>query len=64
MHPYTRSLLSAIPSPNPRVERNRIAESYDYATSGLDYSTGTLHTLEGTHQVLGTDEDVARWLNR
>ena len=64
VHPYTRSLLSAIPSPNPRVERNRIAESYDYATSGLDYSTGTLHTLEGTHQVLGTDEDVARWLSR
>ena len=62
VHPYTRSLLSAIPSPNPRVEKTRIAESYDYATSGLDYHAGTLHTLEGTHQVLGTDEDIARWL--
>lgn len=62
VHPYTRSLLSAIPSPNPRVERDRIAESYDYKTSGLDYLAGTMHQLEGTHQVLGTDEDVARWL--
>ena len=62
VHPYTRSLLSAIPSPNPRVEKNRIAESYDYSTSGLDYHAGTMHTLEGTHQVRGTDEDVARWL--
>lgn len=62
VHPYTRSLLSAIPSPNPRVEKNRIAESYDYSTSGLDYHAGTMHTLEGTHQVLGTDADVARWL--
>ena len=64
VHPYTRSLLSAIPSPNPRVEKTRIAESYDYATSGLDYHAGTLHTLEGTHQVLGTDEDIARWLTK
>ena len=62
VHPYTRSLLSAIPSPNPRVEKNRIAESYDYSTSGLDYHAGTMHTLEGTHQVLGTDADIARWL--
>ena len=62
VHPYTRSLLSAIPSTNPRVEKNRIAESYDYSTSGLDYHAGTMHTLEGTHQVLGTDADIARWL--
>ena len=64
VHPYTRSLLSAIPSPNPRVEKTRVAESYDYASSGLDYHAGTLHTLEGTHQVLGTDEDIARWLTK
>lgn len=62
VHPYTRSLLSAIPSPNPVVEKSRVAESYDYATSGLDYNAGSLHQLEGTHQVWGTDEDVARWL--
>ena len=62
VHPYTRSLLSAIPSPNPRVEKTRVAESYDYASSGIDYHAGTLHTLEGTHQVLGTDEEIARWL--
>ena len=64
VHPYTRSLLSAIPSPNPRVEKTRIAESYDYATSGLDYNAGTLHPLEGTHQVLGTDRDLERWLKK
>lgn len=62
LHPYTRSLLSAIPSPNPRVERTRIAETYDYATSGLDYNKGTLHLVSGTHEVRGTDEEVARWL--
>ena len=64
VHPYTRSLLSAIPSPNPRVEKIRVAESYDYAASGIDYHAGTIHTLEGTHQVLGTDEEIARWTSR
>ena len=33
IHPYTRSLLSAIPLPNPVVEKRRVAETYDYATS-------------------------------
>ena len=38
IHPYTRSLLSAIPLPNPVVEKRRVAETYDYAASGIDYS--------------------------
>lgn len=28
IHPYTKSLLSAIPAPNPVVEKNRVALSY------------------------------------
>ena len=29
IHPYTKSLLSAIPHPNPRFEKTRVALSYD-----------------------------------
>ena len=61
MHPYTRSLLSAIPEPNPEYEKNRTAISYDYKTSGLDYNEGTEHLVEGTHYVLGTDQEVDKW---
>ena len=61
MHPYTRSLLSAIPEPNPEYEKKRTAISYDYKTSGLDYNAGTEHLVEGTHYVLGTDEEVDLW---
>ena len=61
IHPYTRSLLSAIPLPNPVVEKRRVAETYDYATSGIDYSKGTSHHVEGSHYVKCTDEEFARW---
>ena len=61
LHPYTRSLLSAIPHSNPRVEKVRKSFSYDYETSGLDYAAGTQHQITDTHFVLGTDEDVEQF---
>lgn len=61
MHPYTRSLLSAIPSPNPVVEKNRTALSYDYKTSGIDYDLGTDHLVDGTHFVRCTDQEFEEW---
>ncbi len=63
VHPYTRSLLSAIPRPNPRVEKDRVAQSYDYKAEGVDYRKGTRHHLGGQHYVLATPEELARWTN-
>ena len=57
LHPYTKSLLSAIPHPNPRVEKTRKSFTYDYKTSGLDYTKGTQHHVNGSHYVLCTDEE-------
>ena len=61
MHPYTRSLLSAIPSPNPAVEKNRVAETYDYKTSGINYGDGTYHQISGTHYVKCTDAEFEKF---
>ena len=61
IHPYTRSLLSAIPFPNPEVEKRRRSISYNYAASGIDYAKGTEHTAGGSHTVLATDEEFAAW---
>lgn len=62
VHPYTRSLLSAIPHANPIVEKARVALAYDYATSGIDYSKGVQQPLSATHRVLATDAELAAWM--
>lgn len=62
VHPYTKSLLSAIPAPNPVVEKQRIALSYDYKTSGIDYNKGTSHLVDGSHYVKCTDDEFREWI--
>ena len=61
IHPYTKSLLSAIPIPNPHIEKKRVSISYDYESSGIDYEKGQEHALSDTHRVLATAEEFAAW---
>ena len=59
VHPYTKSLLSAVPIPNPRVEKFRQPLTYDVKT--VDYSAGTMHAVGGKHFVLATDAEFSKW---
>lgn len=61
IHPYTKSLLSAIPHPNPIVEKKRTALTYDKVKEGVDYSKGVVHELSKTHSVLATEEEFEKW---
>jgi oligopeptide transport system ATP-binding protein len=61
IHPYTKSLLSAIPKPNPKVEKRRIALEYNKDKEGVIYANGTIHQVSKTHSVLATDEEFAEW---
>lgn len=63
LHPYTRSLISAIPHPNPLVEKKRTAVAYQYDTSGLDYDNSQMHHVGGEHYVLGRPQDLESWLS-
>lgn len=63
VHPYTRSLLSAIPEPNPITEPTRKAVSYDKAAQGVDYAKGKQNYLSKTHMVLATDEELKKWMS-
>ena len=64
IHPYTKSLLSAVPHPNPVVEKQRRSIAYDYFSSGIDYTKGKEQHVDGTHYVLATDEELAEWCGK
>lgn len=64
IHPYAKSLLSAIPLPDPRVEKTRIAMTYDYKSSGIDYTKGKQNHIDGQHYVLATDEELNQWTKK
>ncbi|MBN2851036.1 MAG: ATP-binding cassette domain-containing protein [Erysipelotrichaceae bacterium] len=59
LHPYTKSLLSAIPHPDPDAEKDR--KRFVYIKGGVDYNIGTIRQLSDTHSILATDEEFSRW---
>ena len=59
IHPYTKSLLSAIPKPNPIVERFRKRVHYD--KSDINYDDGEFVEIEKEHFVLGNKEEIKKW---
>jgi oligopeptide transport system ATP-binding protein len=59
MHPYTRSLLSAIPQPDPLAERNRVLETYDPASHRYETEPPSWRELEPGHFVFCNDREEA-----
>ncbi|MEN8907709.1 MAG: ATP-binding cassette domain-containing protein [Clostridiales bacterium] len=59
IHPYTKSLLSAIPHPNPIYEKIRKRTNYD--KTGIDYDLGKWLEIEKDHFVLGTEDLLKKW---
>jgi oligopeptide transport system ATP-binding protein len=61
LHPYTRSLLSAVPEPDPEVERSKRHLPYD--ADMHDYSRVQPSWIEAEpgHFVLGTPEEIKAW---
>ena len=62
LHPYTRSLLSAIPHPDPDFEKNRKRITYDPMTAH-DYSTQgpSMREIRPGHFIYCNDEEFARF---
>ena len=62
-HPYTRALLSAIPQPNPDVEKKKVLEIYDPSCHHYEQHPPRWQDIEPGHQVLCNDEELAEWKN-
>lgn len=60
-HPYTRALLSAIPQPNPDVEKHKVLETYDPSCHHYDQQPPCWKEIEPGHHVLGNEEELLRW---
>jgi oligopeptide transport system ATP-binding protein len=60
IHPYTRSLLAAIPRLNPVIQPEQV-DPYNYASSGIDYALGVWHDVSETHRVRCTDAEYELW---
>ena len=61
LHPYTRSLISAIPIPDPQLEKNKVLFSYD--PSVHDYSTDKpeLVLIGHNHYVYGNKKEIEEY---
>lgn len=59
IHPYTKSLLSAVPQPNPEYERKRVRIPYKH-----DEAPKNAEVLEArpNHFVFGSKEQLSSWL--
>ena len=62
LHPYTRSLLSAIPLPDPRYEKKRVRMTYN-PLAEHDYSTNppSMREISPGHFVYCNDEEEAKY---
>lgn len=64
LHPYTRALLSAIPVPNPRVEKQKKLTVYDPKVHDYSADKPLWCEIEPGHFVLGNETELSRYKKR
>ena len=61
LHPYTRSLLSAIPLPDPRLEKEKVLTIYDPSCHDYDENPPEWVEIEEEHFILANKREVEEY---
>ena len=61
MHPYTRSLISAIPIPDPELEKNKVLFTYDPSVHDYSEDKPELVDIGGNHFVYGNKREIEEY---
>jgi len=61
LHPYTRSLISAIPIPDPKLEKNKVLFTYDPSVHDYSEDKPQLVDIGNNHLVFGNAKEIAEY---
>ena len=61
LHPYTRSLISAIPIPDPKLEKNKVLFTYDPSVHDYSEEKPSLHCIGHDHYVFGNTKEIEEY---
>ncbi len=61
LHPYTRSLISAIPIPDPVLEKNKVLFTYDPSVHDYSEEKPQLTDIGHGHYVFGNSQEIAKY---
>lgn len=61
LHPYTRSLISAIPIPDPKIEKNKVLFTYDPSVHDYSEDAPELVNIGHDHYVYGNKKEIEEY---
>ena len=64
LHPYTRSLISAIPIPDPKLEKHKVLFTYDPSVHDYSVDQPSLQDIGHNHFVFGNAKEIEAYRAR